>query len=309
MRVVTRKKHDQRTSVIQGVKDPVAKRSEPALLAFREPGRVSRLRSFLSGMLPYHRQAWEAGTLFNSPLQASLTALEPSVIESRADDPAAAKPGAEEVSARMITPMSSATARKGAQVEAAVTRPVFSADHSLLIPEGSRLLGEIVQVQPARFFHRNGKMLFVFRQIRSPAGAAQVIQGRLEGVEADFDAHLGLDLEGATHATSTKARFIFPAIAIATAGLSFHQDYNAQGIPDQDVGGRVESGAIGLGLIGTLVAQTSRALASSIAVTGAAFSIYSNFIARGRDVTLPKNTPVTVSLRRRSADVVAHSPN
>ena len=69
------------------------------------------------------------------------------------------------------------------------------------------------------------------------------------------------------------------------AGLSFHQDYNSQGVPDQDIGGRAESGAVGLGLIGTLLAQVGpRALASSIAITGAAFSVYSTFIARGANL-------------------------
>ena len=133
-----------------------------------------------------------------------------------------------------------------------------------------------------------------------PEGAAQGIQGYLNGVEADFNAHLALDSEGATHVGSSKTRFIFPAIAAAVAGLSFHQDYNAQGVPDWDIGGRAESGAVGLGLIGTLLAQVGpRALASGIAITGAAFSVYSTFIARGEDVVLPANTPVKVSLRAR----------
>jgi hypothetical protein len=83
---------------------------------------------------------------------------------------------------------------------------------------------------------------------------------------------------------------------MAVAGLSFHQDYNAQGVPDQDIAGRAESGAVGLGLIGTLLAQTSRTLASGMAFTGAGFSVYSTFIARGEDVVLPVNTPVQVSL-------------
>jgi hypothetical protein len=56
---------------------------------------------------------------------------------------------------------------------------------------------------------------------------------------------------------------------------------------------------VGLGLIGTVLAQASRSLASGIAFSGAGFSVYSNFIARGQDVVLPVNTPVKVSLRAR----------
>jgi hypothetical protein len=80
------------------------------------------------------------------------------------------------------------------------------------------------------------------------------------------------------------------------------KDYNSPGVPDQDMGGRAESGAVGLGLIGTLVAQASRPLASTIAITGAAFSLYSNFIARGNDAVFPLNTPVEVSLAARDSE-------
>jgi len=194
-------------------------------------------------------------------------------------------------------------------VEAVVTRPVFSTDHGLLVPEGTRLLGDVVKAQPARRLHRNGKLLFVFRQIKLPAGNTQGIQGYLEGVEADFNAHLALDSEGATRVSSPTTRFIYPAIAAAVAGLSFHQDYNAQGVPDQDIGGRAESGAVGFGLIGTLLAQVGpRALASSIAIVGAGFGVYSTFIARGQDVALPVNTPVNISLGARGGETGGGQP-
>jgi hypothetical protein len=268
-----------------------------AMLAFRAPGKLSQLKSRLFEMLPYRRQAWPAGTLFNSALQEPLTAPALAAV----DYPMVAGAGAQEVRARLIAPISSATARRGAPVEAVVTRPVFSASRALLIPEGSLLHGEVVQAQPARRFHRNGKVLFVFRQVEPAAGAVQGVQGYLEQVEADFDAHVALDSEGAIRAGSPKTRFIFPAVAASVAGLSFHQDFNAQGIPDRDSGGRAESGAVGLGLIGTLVAQISRELASSIAIAGAGFGVYSTFIARGKDVVLPANTPLRISLGSREA--------
>ena len=293
------KKGEERKSPVQDARDRFAT-ERAAMLAFKAPGKLSRLKSRLFEMLPYHRQAWPAGTLFTSVLQEPLTGLAPIRHEAATVSPAVAESDGQEVTARLLTPISSATARRGAPVEAVVTRPVFSADHTLLIPEGSRLFGDIVEAQRARFLHRNGKVLFAFRQMKLPARAAQGVQGYLAGVETNFEAHLAIDSEGATHVDSPKTRFIFPAIAAAAAGLSFHQDYNARGVPDWDIGGRAESGAVGLGLIGTLLAQAGpRALASSIAITGAAFSIYSNFIARGANVVLPANTPVKISLKAR----------
>jgi hypothetical protein len=251
-------------------------------------------------MLPYHRQAWPAGTLFTSILQQPLTGLTPIRVETQTVPSAVAASEAQEVDARLLTPVSSATASRGTTVEAVVTRPVFSADNALLIPEGSHLIGNVVEARRARFLHRNGKLLFVFRQIKPEAGAPQAVQGYLDGVDADFNEHLVLDSEGATHIDSPKTRFIFPAIAAAAAGLSFHQDYNAQGVPDWDIGGRAESGAVGFGLLGTLLAQVGpRALASSIAIAGAASGIYATFIARGANVVLPANTVVKIGLKAR----------
>ncbi len=280
----------------------------PAILAFSAPGKISRLGSYMSGMLPYHRQAWTAGTLFNAVLLEPLTGLPVIQSETLPDRTAIAAAASQEIRARLLAPLSSATARRGAPLEAVVTEPRVSPGNTLLIPEGSRLFGEVVAVQPARLFHRAGKVLFVFHQIQLPSGAKQEIQGYLEGLEANLDAHLAIDSEGAVRTSNPKTRFIFPAIALTVAGLSLHQDYNAQGIPDQDIVGRAESGAVGLGLIGTVLAQTSRTLASSIAFVGAGFGIYSAFVARGEDVFLPANTPITVDLSVRGGESAATRP-
>jgi hypothetical protein len=270
-----------------------------AIYAFQAPGRMSQLKSALLSRLPYHRQAWRAGTLFSGVLQEPIAVPALDGFETGADRPGLAEPEARELRARLLTAVSSATARKGMAVEAVVTRPLFSVEHRLLIPEGSRLTGEVAEAQPARRLHRNGRLRIAFRQIEPRPGAAQSIQGFVTEVDADFNAHLALDSEGATRATSPKTRLIFPAISVAVAGLSFHQDFNSRGVPDVDSGGRAESGAVGMGLIGAVVAQASRPLASTIAIAGAAFSVYSNFIARGNDVVFPVNTPIEVSLAAR----------
>ena len=278
-----------------------------SILAFRTPGQMSQLKSTLIGMLPYHRQSWVAGTLFNGVLLEPLAAPQ-GHLDASSGSTLAVSPEAQEVEARLVAPITSSSAQRGAPVEAVVTRPLFSADHRLLIPEGAHVFGDLITAQPARLFHRNGKLLFVFRQIKLPGQSAQPIHGYLDGMEVDFDSHLALDSEGAARASSPKTRFIFPAIAMAVAGLSIHQDYNSQGIPDQDIGGRAESGAVGLGLVGTVLAQASRPLASGIAFAGAGFSIYSTFIARGEDVVLPQNTPVRISLQARGVETGAVQP-
>ena len=264
-------------------------------LSFQPPGKWQRLKSRLTGMLPYHRQAWAAGTLFQAVVDEPLAVPR---LNGAAESACAAVSsyGTQLVRARLATAISSASARRGDRVEAIVTRPLFGANHALLIPEGSRLVGEVVNVRRARFLHRNGKLLFRFRELMVARGATQHVQGNVEELEADAEAHLTLDAEGGARASSPKSRFIFPAIAATVAGLSLHQDYNSRGVADQDIGGRAEAGAVGLGLIGTVLAQASRPLASGMAFTGAGFSVYSTFLARGAEVALPAGTPMEVSL-------------
>lgn len=289
-------------------RDAIGEMDRAAVAAFKTPGKANRLKSTLIGMLPYHRQAWSAGTLFSGVLQDSLTGLPSSPSPTPIVNPTVSQPEAREINASLRQAINSRSARRGELVEAVVTRPLFSAGNKLEIPAGSLLFGDIVDVQPARWFHRNGKVFFVFRQIQLAGSAAQSIQGHLAGIEANLDSHMALDPEGVIHTSSPRARFIFPALAVAAAGLSFHQDYNAQGVPDQDIAGRAESGAVGLGLIGSVLAQASRTAASSIAFAGAGFSVYSNFIARGENVVLPANTPVKVTIRTRADDASDTQP-
>jgi hypothetical protein len=275
-----------------------------AMLAFTPPGKMSQLKTRLFKMLPYHRQAWSPGTLFTGALREPLTVAE----TEAAPTPAPGAPQSGALEARLLKPLSSAMTRKGAPVEAVVTQPLFSSDGKLLVPEGSRVFGEVVEARPARHLRRDGRLLFAFRRIQVPAGRVFDIHGYLQGLEANFDDHIALDQEGAAEVRSPKTRFIFPAIATAVAGLSLHQDYNAEGVPDQDVGGRAESGAVGLGLVGTVVAQASRELASTIAFTGAAFAVYSALIARGNDVVLPANTQLEISLGARPGEPAVARP-
>ena len=68
-----RKRREEHKSAPQGAGDGLEEMDRAAIRAFTAPGKMSRLKSTLLGMLPYHRQAWPAGTLFNGVLQEPLT--------------------------------------------------------------------------------------------------------------------------------------------------------------------------------------------------------------------------------------------
>lgn len=71
-RIATRlKKQDQRPSAHAGSQLELEVIDQAAIRAFTPPGKVLRLKSNLLGMLPYHRQAWSAGTPFDGVIAAA----------------------------------------------------------------------------------------------------------------------------------------------------------------------------------------------------------------------------------------------
>jgi hypothetical protein len=79
-----------------------------------------------------------------------------------------------------MTELISATAQKGAEVEAVLSQPLFDGNH-LIFPEGSRLKGSVVQVRPARRLSRNGQLRMVFHEFVLPDGIEQKVEASLAG--------------------------------------------------------------------------------------------------------------------------------
>ncbi len=68
-----------------------------------------------------------------------------------------------------------------------------------------------------------------------------------------------------------------------------------------DMGGGAANGASGFKLVGTLVGAFahSRVVATGFGSYGAAVSVYSHFLAKGRDVVYPKNMSMVLELGTR----------
>ncbi len=208
-------------------------------------------------------------------------------------------PAGSSVRARLITPISSASARKDDEVDAALSQPLF--DGKLLIfPQGSRLKGSVVQVQPARRMSRDGQLRVVFREIVPPAGIGQKIQASLEGVQSGKGQDLKLDSEGGAEAQAPKTRYLETAIAIGLAAASSGDDGLNQ----------VEGGAGGFRVVGIVLGATVRSqpLGMAMGTLGASRSIYVHFIARGRDVVFPKNTAMEIGIGPRTGPPVRAKP-
>src|ERR1019366_7856571 len=170
-----------------------------------------------------HPQYIDPGTVFFAELQAPLEfGTEPLTLEM-AKSIGAPPPEGSSVRARLSLPPSSATARNGDEVDAPLSQPLFD-DKLLIFPQGSRLKGSVVQVQPARHMSRNGQLRVVVREIVPPDGIEQKIQASLEGAQSSKGQDLKFDSERGAEARTPKTRYLQTAIAIGLAAPSSGDD-------------------------------------------------------------------------------------
>lgn len=269
------------------------------------PNKAHRLERFALEQSPYRPQYLDAGTSFSAvvpqPLSFGSEQLQAEMVRNVGQLPAAGGT----VHAWLMAPLSSATSKKGDQVEATISQPLV-VDDKLYLPEGSELKGTVLQVRPARRFGHNGQLRIAFRQVVPPSGLEQEIQSTLEGVEAAKGENLTLDSEGGAQVKPSKSRYLTTGIAVMLAASSATPDEDrfrngATGGGGGDMGGGALNGASGFKLVGTLVAvfAHSRAVATGFGTYGAARSIYSHFLAKGHDVVYPKNMSMVIALGTR----------
>src|SRR4029077_18320486 len=198
------------------------------------------------------------------------------------------------VHALLATPLSSESSQKGDEVEAVLSQPLFDGKR-LVLPQGSRLKGTVIQVRPARSMSRGGQLRVVFHELVPPSGIAAKVDASLEGVQSGNDQNLKLDSEGGAEARPPNTRLLTTAISVGLGAASFLGDSAS------DVGPRVSGGAGGFKLIGIALGLSvhSQQLGMAMGTLGASRSIYVNFIARGHDLVFPKNTAMEIGIGAR----------
>jgi hypothetical protein len=272
--------------------------------------KIERLKQFLVEQSPYRRQFLEVGTRFSASLNHELDFGSETQTEDQLSQLGTLPLADTILHARLLLEVSSATATRGTPVVAELTQPVYSADHQLLMPSGSRLIGQVVEARAARLLHRNGELRVIFEHIEMPGGNLQEVQGTLEGIEVDRAAHMKLDEEGGARATNSKTRYLATGAAIVMAAVAAHPDVDRGTLDETDdpAAVRAGAGASGFGLAGSLIGLAARSNAVCIAFSayGASASIYSNFLSRGREVVLPKNAPLEIGLGTSHSGGVNH---
>jgi len=268
-----------------------------------EPGKMHKLKRIALAQLPVHPQYIDAGTSFNADLQEPLEFGTEEVKPEGLMNIGAPPPMGSLVHARLVTPLSSATAKKGDLVEALITEPLVVSDR-LILPEGSVIKGSVMQVQPARRLGRNGQLRILFHEVAPPNGLEQRVESSLEGVAVAKGEHLKLDSEGGAQVTTPRTRYLTTGIqvmlAASQAGPGDH-DAGRGGASGGEAGSSAANGASGFRFVGMIVgiAAHSRVVSAGFGSYGAAMSIYYHFLARGRDVVYPKDMAMVIGLGTR----------
>jgi hypothetical protein len=286
-------------------KDQAKREWDSAMKQLKRPGELHRLERFVQSQLPVHPQYIPAGTTYFAELNAPLDFGSEILSAQVASSIGSALPAGSVVHARLVTPLNSAITQKDDVVEAVLSQPLFDADR-LILPQGSRLKGLVLQAQPARPLKKNGQLRVTFRELVPPDGVAEKIEATLQAVEAAKNGNVKLDSEGGAEATTPRTRYLTTALSVglaaASAGGGDHDRLGGNGDAAGDSGGRAAGGVGGFKLIGLALglAVHSRAFGSAMGLYGAGMSVYSNFLARGHEVVFPRNMAMTIGIGQRS---------
>jgi hypothetical protein len=186
----------------------------------------------------------------------------------------------------------------------------------LVLPEGTRLTGEIVLAKKARHFHRPGQLRFNFQRVDLPQEGANLrtampdrvpmkTQASLQAAEGTGKAPIQVDSEGGVQAKESKTRFIAPLVSLMVASRAadndaghHHESSTSGGEPN--ISGRTLGGGLGFGMLGSALSQTSPYVGMAFGYYGLAWSVYSSVIGRGGEIELDKNAMMDIKFGVRT---------
>jgi hypothetical protein len=291
----------KKRSIKQQVGDKIDQTRQDARNTIKDRHYWEIVEKWAVGQLPYHPEIIWRKARFNADLSKAVAVNDTPHPALTTEDLHGRLPeGA--LDARLISSLTSETAKRGDVVEAIVTKPLLSADgQKLIVPEGAHLFGKVVLVQAARRLGRNGGLRFSFSSLDLPTTEAEQktfeIHGHLTGAETAPGERITMDEEGQAKASDGPGKYAEPALlAVLAAGAG----------PDEHHPGTAAPGAAGyasngFGLIARVVSLSTRDtnVIQGFAYYSLAKSLYFNFLDKGHDTTFPHDTEVQVTLSER----------
>ncbi|MSO56500.1 MAG: VWA domain-containing protein [Acidobacteria bacterium] len=176
------------------------------------PGRMQRLKESAVNRLPCHWQYLQQETLYTAELLAPIAFCAAKPIEHAVQG--TVPPPNTIVHARLVTPLESGKTPRGTPVRAVVTEPLFRPDGRLILPEGAEMEGEVTFERGARYFHRTGRLRFLFENVRTSVQESQTLLAALYAAGLSGNDRIVLDDEGGAEVANLKSRFIALALAL-----------------------------------------------------------------------------------------------
>jgi hypothetical protein len=272
---------------------------EEVVNTWKSDDKWDRLQQAGYSYLPYHPQYVPKRTQVAVELKGPLP-FGTVRIDSIQGDSATLPPVDSIISARLVSTVTS-TSQPGTRVEAIVSEPLYAQDR-LLLPEGTRLIGTVVDSQAAASWRRGGKVRFSFQWMELPPGVGASrrmyrLQAILAGVDTERISNVKVDAEGGSQSVEPLTRFLAPALK-AFIGTQVFDD-TQQSAPQGQGGNRTWrtlAGASGFGVVGSVASQVSRDAGAGLGFYGLGWSVFTHIVARGRNVVFAQDTPVRIRL-------------
>ena len=289
-------------SIVQRAWAGVVGKKNSAINTVTAPGKMDRLKGWFWSQMPYHPQSVQEGKQYEASFSKELNLPargEPSKLVSVSEQ----KPLEQLVTiqSRLVTQLDSATSKRGDPVEAVVTEPVVNEKNQLLIPQGSLLHGKVLQSSPARRWGHNGLVRFSFNEISLPSGFRQKVEGVPTAIAANPEAKLKVDQEGGVTA-ETNHNVMAPLVMGLLATSSLSSDENT--VMNTGVASN------GFALIGRLIAlgTTSRYVGGTIGAIGTSRSVYTRWLAHGKNMHFDSDTEIQLQLSPERAHRMEMKP-
>jgi len=290
----------EQSGVVAQARQEIAQRTSEAVKTITAPGKKERLKNAIIDRLPYHHQYLNKGAVFTAEL---LAPLEFGTVKPTPRAAAGTTPAPESIlAARLLTSLDSSKSTRGATIQAVVTHPVFSAAHELIMPEGAILEGSVTLARPARHFHRNGQLRFLFQTAHPAAEDPVTLLASLYAVRVNDADQVAVDEEGGATVTNSNTRFIAPALSILALRGALHRELDND--DPEDLGRPAHfnngnpglGGFFGFGLAGGFISQISRPIGIGLSVVGAVRTVYAGVFGKGREVVFAADTPIQLQL-------------
>lgn len=276
-------------------------KKDTAVDAVTAPHKWDRLQRYFWSQMPYHPQYVEEGAQFEMALTADLEVpAEPNIVPVNLSEQQSLE-HLVTVHSRLQTDLNSAHTKVGDPVKAIVTQPVLDAQNQLIIPQNSILRGKVLSSTPSRRLGRNGVLRFSFNEVNLPSGFRQPVDTTPLAIESSPDTKVAIDDEGAV-APQTDRSIAAPLVMGLLSAQALGNDDGALGSP------LIASN--GFAIIGRLAAVGigSRFVGGAIGAAGTARTVYTRFLAHGKDTHFNQNTEVVLEMSPARAHRMSHLP-